>query len=169
MRSSGPHSTFSSERWELLVQSGLRMARQNLGAPLNFGIMIPNESPKMCEGDDLMSQRPIDMADSGFVRFQIQNHDLPETIWHCSVLHQFRCRHPLSPAVAGRASLRCPRKHASEQRAASSAAVPFDQRMTSEPTATSDRHPLYGGRCRNRVRVKFVVHSKPPAGGCELK
>ena len=59
-----------------------------------------------------MSQRPIDIADSGFVRFQIQNHDLPETIWYTSVLDQFRRRHPLSPAVAGRASLRCPRKHA---------------------------------------------------------
>jgi hypothetical protein len=66
-----------------------------------------NESPKMREGSD-----SIDIADSGLVRFQIQNHDLPETIWHASVLNHFRRRHPLFPAVPGRASLRCPRKHA---------------------------------------------------------
>ena len=59
-----------------------------------------------------MSQRPIDIADSGFVRFQIKNDDLLETIWYAGVLDQFRRRHPLSPAVPGRASLRSPRKHA---------------------------------------------------------
>ncbi|MCU1298963.1 MAG: hypothetical protein JWO91_3241 [Acidobacteriaceae bacterium] len=49
------------------------MTRQNLGAPLNVGMPIPNESPKMCKRDDFMSQCPIDITDSGFVRFQIQN------------------------------------------------------------------------------------------------
>src|SRR5450755_2213487 len=88
------------------------MAWQNLGAALHVGVIIPNESPKVREGDGLMSQCPIHIADSGFVRFQIPNHDLPETIWHTSVLNQFRRRHPLFPAVAGRTSLRCPRKHA---------------------------------------------------------
>src|SRR5436190_1904714 len=88
------------------------MTRQNLGTPPNVRMPIPNESPKMSKGNDFMAQCPIDIADSGFIRFQIQNHDLPETIWHTGVLDQFWCRHPLSPAVAGRASLRCPRKHA---------------------------------------------------------
>jgi hypothetical protein len=37
------------------------MARQNLGAPLNVGMPITNESPEMCKGDDFMSQRPIDI------------------------------------------------------------------------------------------------------------
>jgi hypothetical protein len=85
---------------------------QNLGATLHTGMLIPNESPKVREGNDLMSQRPIDIADSGFVRFQIKNDDLLETIWYAGVLNQFRRHHPLSPAVAGRASLRRPRKHA---------------------------------------------------------
>jgi hypothetical protein len=76
------------------------MARQNLGASLNVGMPIPNESPKMCERNNFMSQCPIDITDSGLVRFQIQNHDLPETIWYSSILDQFRRRHPLSPAVA---------------------------------------------------------------------
>jgi hypothetical protein len=88
------------------------MAWQNLGAALHTGMFIPNEPPKVREGNDFISQRPIDIADSGFVGFQIKNDDLLETIWHTSVLDQFRCGHPLSPAVAGRASLRCPRKHA---------------------------------------------------------
>jgi hypothetical protein len=88
------------------------MARQNLGAALHVGVLIPNESPKMCEGDDFMPQRPIDIADSGLIRFQIKNDDLLETIRHASVLDQFRRRHPLPPAVAGRASLRRSRKHA---------------------------------------------------------
>src|SRR5271166_5183264 len=88
------------------------MAWQNLGAALHVGVLIPNESPKMCEGDDFMSQRSIYITDSGLVRLQIKNHDLPEAIWHAGVLDQFRRRHPLSPAVAGRTSLRCPRKHA---------------------------------------------------------
>ena len=88
------------------------MARQNLGAPLNVGVLIPNESPKMCEGNDFMSQCPIDITDAGLVGVQIQGHDLPETIWHTSVLDQFRRCHPLSPAVAGRTSLRGSRKHA---------------------------------------------------------
>jgi hypothetical protein len=38
------------------------MARQNLGAPLNVGMLIPNESPEMCKGDDFMSQRPDGIA-----------------------------------------------------------------------------------------------------------
>jgi len=33
----------------------LDMSRQNLGAPLNVGMPITNESPKMCEGDNLPS------------------------------------------------------------------------------------------------------------------
>ena len=84
---------------------------QNLGAALHTGMFIPNEPPKVREGNDFMSQRPIDIADSGFVRFQIKNNDL-ETIWYAGVLNQFRCRHSLFPAVASRASLRRPRKHA---------------------------------------------------------
>jgi hypothetical protein len=88
------------------------VAWQNLGAALNTGMLIPNEPPKVCEGNDFMSQRPIDIADSGFVRFHIKNDDLLETIWYAGVLNQFRRRHPRSPAVAGRASLRGPRKHA---------------------------------------------------------
>src|SRR5207237_10913379 len=80
-------------------------------APLNVGMLIPNEPPKMRECNDFMSQRPIDIADSGLVRFQIKNDDLLETIWHSSVLNQFRCRHSLSPAVAGRASFRGSKKH----------------------------------------------------------
>jgi hypothetical protein len=76
----------------------------------------------------MTSKRPIDIADSGFVRLQILNHDLPETIWHIGVLDQFRCGHPLSTAVAGRASLRVRENTPSEQSGASSASVPFDQR-----------------------------------------
>jgi hypothetical protein len=64
-------------------------------------MLIPNEPPKVREGDGLMSQCPIDIADSGLVRFQIKNDDLLETIWYAGVLNQFRRRHPLSPAVAG--------------------------------------------------------------------
>jgi hypothetical protein len=104
-----PHLASAPDRMRYVVAD---MARQNLGAPLNVGMPISNESPKMCEGDDFMSQRPIDVADAGFVRFQIKNHDMPETIRHASVLDQFRRRHPLSPAVAGRTSLRSSRKHA---------------------------------------------------------
>jgi len=74
-------------------------------------MFIPNEPPKVREGDDLMSQRPIDIADSGLVRFQIKNDDLLEMIRYAGILDQFRRGHPLSPAVAGRASLRRPRKH----------------------------------------------------------
>jgi hypothetical protein len=75
-------------------------------------MLIPNEPPKVREGNDFMSQRPIDIADSGFVRFEIKNDELLETIWYAGVLNQFRRGHPLFPAVAGRASLRRPRKHA---------------------------------------------------------
>jgi hypothetical protein len=86
--------------------------RQNLGAALHTGMLIPNEPPKVRKGNDFVSQRPIDIADSGFVRFQIKNDDLLETIRYAGVLNQFRRRHSLFPAVAGRASLRRPRKHA---------------------------------------------------------
>src|ERR1700692_2045563 len=46
------------------------------------------------------------------IRFQIKNDDLLETIWYAGFLNEFRRRHSLFPAVAGRASLRRPRKHA---------------------------------------------------------
>src|SRR5207245_10266723 len=67
------------------------MARQNLGAALHVGVLISNEPPKVREGNGLMSQRPIDIADSGFVRFQLQNHDLTVTICYTGVHSQFRC------------------------------------------------------------------------------
>jgi hypothetical protein len=60
---------------------------QNLGAALHTGVFISNEPPKVCEGDGLMSQRPIDIADSGFVRFRIENDDLLETIWYVRFLN----------------------------------------------------------------------------------
>jgi hypothetical protein len=50
-------------------------------------MLIPNEPPKVREGDGLMPQRPIDIADSGFVRFQIENDNLPETIWYAGVFN----------------------------------------------------------------------------------
>ena len=64
------------------------MAWQNLGAPLNVGMPIPNESPKMREGDGLMSQCPIHIADSGLVRFQIKSNDPLEAIRYAGVLNR---------------------------------------------------------------------------------
>jgi hypothetical protein len=69
-------------------------------------MFIPNEPPKVRQGDGLMSQRPIDIADSAFVRFQIKNDDLLETIWYAGVLNQFRRRQSSFPAVAGAAARR---------------------------------------------------------------
>jgi hypothetical protein len=56
-------------------------------------------------------------------------------------------------------------KTPSEQSAASSASVPFDQRTASNFKSSS----FMWWRRRNRIRVESAVHSKPPAGGCEPK
>jgi hypothetical protein len=69
-------------------------------------MLIPNEPPKVREGNDFMSQRPVDIADSGFVRFQVKNNDLLETIWYAGALNQFRRRQSSLPAVAGAAARR---------------------------------------------------------------
>ena len=54
----------------------------------------------------------------------------------------------------------------SEQSAASSASVLFDQRTDSSFRSSSFIW-LYGGGYRNRASVESAVHSKLPAGGCE--
>jgi hypothetical protein len=110
---------------------------QNPGTALHTGMLIPNEPPKVREGDCFMSQRPIDIADSGFVRFQIKNDDL----WKRSVMPAF--------STSSDAVIRCflpwraePRfgvreNTPTEQSAASSASVPFDQRADSSFRSSS--------------------------------
>jgi hypothetical protein len=103
------------------------MAWQNLGAPLNVGMPIPNEPPKVREGDDFMSQRPIDIADSAFVRFQVKNDDLTETIWYAAFSTSsdavIRCFLPWREEPRFGVRENTP----TEQSAASSASVPLDQ------------------------------------------
>jgi hypothetical protein len=142
----------SSQSGRKLASSGPSLSRMN--------------RQKCARAMTLMSQGSIDIANSSLVRFQIQNHDLPETIWHTSVLNQFWCRHPPSPAVAGQSLASVSEKTRQASR------VHHRPRLspsTIELTATLDRHHLYGGGCRIHVRVESAVHSKPPTDGCELK
>jgi hypothetical protein len=110
---------------------------QDLGAALHGGMFIPDEPPKMREGNDFMSQRPIDIANSGFVRFQIKNDDLLETIctpaFSTSSDAVIRCFLPwrAEPRFGVRENT------PSEQSAASSASVPFDQRTDSNFRSSS--------------------------------
>lgn len=97
----------SNSVWNIVAD----VARKNGGTVLYIGVLLCHVVPEVCKCDRFMPQRPVYSADAGLVGLQIKNRDLTEALRYAGDLYQFRGGQPPAPAVAGRATFRCPGKY----------------------------------------------------------